>query len=590
MHTSIQNHIICLQPLHQGKFTKEFVVDKWDHSRKQLVQTKIQITIQNQEFMIYSQDGVILRIEKVYDFEKNPEILNNMEQIKNLTWQGLYGLNDKKYGKWIAFWNVLELMDVGGYYKDGLKQGLWRDITKNYQSHIQIFEIGEYQKDLRVGVWKYTDDNNNWIGGGIYDYEGYKKGKWIVLDEQFSKQSEVIYNGEYNIKGQKVGRWDILLNGKQIGGGQYHFSSSNKIGKWIELDQGFYISKQITYSGKYNEHGMKTGRWDIFYNDYLDNNQLKNFKIGGGEYQSGKKIGRWIEVDEQFCKYKQVVYIGDYDMMGMKIGKWCINYKDGDDKEKYKYIGGGSYDNQTGNKTGIWIELDEQFYKYRLVTYTGSYDQNNIKVDRWDIYYNNFQANNQWKKKLIGGGKYKSSSGKKIGLWLELDERFKISLQIFQHGEYNKYGMKIGRWDIFCNNYHVNDCCKNIQIGGGYYDYCLGNKIGRWIELDERFSRIKKITYNGEYDMKGIKIGRWDIFNNGFQANYQLNEKYIGGGSYDSSLGVKFGRWIELDDQFVDYQQYTYEGEYNSKGKKINLWVKMDIKQNKQLKELRYDN
>ncbi|CAD8129360.1 unnamed protein product [Paramecium sonneborni] len=72
----------------------------------------------------------------------------------------------------------------------------------------------------------------------------------------------------------KVGRWDIMYSHlnkkeyKQIGGGSYNQEGNQKkIGKWIELDEGFYYNyyNQITYNGEYNMNGKKVGKWDILY-------------------------------------------------------------------------------------------------------------------------------------------------------------------------------------------------------------------------------------------------------------------------------------------------------------------------------------
>lgn len=45
-------------------------------------------------------------------------------------------------------------------------------------------------------------------GGGLYDENGVKLGKWIELSDGFSINSKIISNGEYK-NDKKVGRWDI---------------------------------------------------------------------------------------------------------------------------------------------------------------------------------------------------------------------------------------------------------------------------------------------------------------------------------------------------------------------------------------------
>ncbi|CAD8117663.1 unnamed protein product [Paramecium primaurelia] len=48
-------------------------------------------------------------------------------------------------------------------------------------------------------------------GGGSYDEEDgeIKIGKWIELKEGFSKDSQILYQGEYQ-NGKKLGRWEIM--------------------------------------------------------------------------------------------------------------------------------------------------------------------------------------------------------------------------------------------------------------------------------------------------------------------------------------------------------------------------------------------
>lgn len=41
-------------------------------------------------------------------------------------------------GKWMAVWNGEALIDFCGYYELGLKQGLWKELNKNYWRYIFI--------------------------------------------------------------------------------------------------------------------------------------------------------------------------------------------------------------------------------------------------------------------------------------------------------------------------------------------------------------------------------------------------------------------------------------------------------------------
>ncbi|CAD8113195.1 unnamed protein product [Paramecium sonneborni] len=454
-----------------------------------------------------------------------------MEKIQNLYWLGQYDQKKKKDGKWMASWNGKDLIQVGGYYKKGLKQGLWNDLFEDHFTQPLIFYTGEYLNDFRIGKWKYFNKNKI-IGGGFYDNEGKKIGKWTEFDKASYYISYIIYtssNGEYNKKGVKVGKWDILFNNygnQQIGGGQYDLEGSEKkVGKWIDLDKEFRRYKQVTYNGEYNLNGMKVGIWRIFFSKGDEYKQ-----IGCGSYDiegSQKKMGQWIELDEAFNIYKQVTYNGEYNMNGMKVGRWCILFKWEDEYEEMQILnknqqshfsGGGSYDQEgSQRKIGQWIDLDEGFFKNSLnskqITYNGEYNMNGVKVGRWNIMqckrgqqeYKQMQILSKQKEfKIIGGGSYdQEGSQKKVGKWVELDDNFSGFQQVTFNGQYNMKGIKVGGWDImFCE--WDKDVCK--RIGGGAYDQEGGQKkIGKWVEMDEDFL----VAYNGEYNINGLKIGVW---------------------------------------------------------------------------------
>ncbi|CAD8129211.1 unnamed protein product [Paramecium sonneborni] len=164
---------------------------------------------------------------------------------------------------------------------------------------------------------------------------------------------------------------------------------------------------------------------------------------------------------------------------------------------------------------------------------------------------------------------------RKIGRWIELDEGFQVNKQVIYNGEYNAKSMKIGKWIIvFWGN---NMCVQgdNIVVVKGQ------KKIGTWIELDEGFDYYKQVAYNGEYNMKDKKVGRWDIW-----WKYNGQNKQIGDGSYDQGEDQKkIGSQVEVDPIFYDYKQVTCRGEYNLKGKKVGIWVQIDIKENKKCGE-----
>ncbi|CAK94689.1 unnamed protein product (macronuclear) [Paramecium tetraurelia] len=234
--------------------------------------------------------------------------------------------------------------------------------------------------------------------------------------------------------------------------------------------------------------------------------------------------------------------------------------------------GGGQYnfnDEKGLYKIGRWIELSDIFTSDSQVTCNGPY-KNGQKFGRWDIFW---REETRSPFQLIGGGQYDDDDGKgsiKIGIWIELRERFKQDSQVTYKGQY-RYGQKVGRWDV---------CYKEQICGGGEYDIKNNGcsyKIGNWIELSDEFREYSQVTYQGKYNY-GEKIGKWDIYHKFYNDGWK-NEK-IGGGSYESNengCSLKTGKWVELSEGFRNFYQITYQGEYH-KGKKIGMWLEKDLK------------
>ncbi|CAD8110873.1 unnamed protein product [Paramecium sonneborni] len=403
------------------------------------------------------------------------EILIN----KSFSWFGQYDKKKRKNGRWAAFLlNQKILMNSGGYYRKGQKQGLWIDPIQNYSNSAQVFETGGYENDFRIGKWNFIFKDAR-IGGGFYQDVIQKQSKQIEFFEGFIEENQkVTFDGQNNINVMKVGMWDSMFcktdeeEYKQIFEQYDKEENQKKIGKWVELDQGFNDYKQVTYNGEYNKKGLKIGKWDSLYcingqKEYKYMQILFKYKkySGGGSYDkegNQKKIGKWVEVDERFNDYKQVTYNGEYNMQGIKFGRWDSLYFINEQKEyqqmKYIFSGGGQYD-QDGNqkKIGKWVDLDEGFVEWKQVTYIGVYNFNGMKIGQWDSMY--FMNTKQEYKLMYiyrsirkynysGGGEYdQDGNQKKIGKWVELDEGFIEWKQVTYIGEYNLQGMKIGNWN-----------------------------------------------------------------------------------------------------------------------------------------------
>ncbi|CAD8117608.1 unnamed protein product [Paramecium primaurelia] len=428
----------------RNQIIKEQEVDKWDQNKGRLVKTKIQITITQENYIIYSsKEGVILRQELNQDNYINSEVLNNMEQIIHLKWHGEYGQNQRKLGKWVATWSGEALQNVGGYYKDGLKEALWKEPIKNYQSNAQVFESGGYFHNQKYGRWNFIQ-NNETIGGGSYNQQAQKNGKWTELQEGFSDDLQVTWKGEYKI-GIKVGIWDILYENSKIGGGSFGDGQGIKQGNWVEIWKGFYYFSQVTENGEY-KNGKKFGRWDIWYKD-IENNTIT--KIGGGSYdEGGNKSANWVEILDGFCEDSQVIYHGEYQN-GKKIGKWDIWYKKeyGDlENTRIKVVG--------LNQRMVFVKILKQFR------------MGNIKMEkkfgRWDIWYKDIESNKitKMQKYDIKRSKQQSMCLKsgdasydelgqetKLGNWAKVSEGFNNDSQITKKGEY-KIAQNFDIWMI----------------------------------------------------------------------------------------------------------------------------------------------
>ncbi|CAD8116461.1 unnamed protein product [Paramecium primaurelia] len=270
------------------------------------------------------------------DIQQN---LTNLEQLSHLEWSGIYGQNNQKIGIWKTIWKGQTLNNVGGWYSNvGKKMGLWKLLIHNYWSQAQAFQSRQYSNDKKIGEWKYIYDKKK-IGGGLYNQLRFKNGKQIELSDGFSSQSQVILEGEYK-NGKKIGKWDIFCRNdkrkpfKQIGGGSYDIDGM-KIGRWVDFSDEFYMETQVTYNGEY-KNGKKIGKWDIKYlQPHL--NEIQQIFSGGGSYDEGCKNGNWIEMDDKFNYFRQSTHNGEYKN-GKKVGRWD-NYQNYCGKNKKQCCG-----------------------------------------------------------------------------------------------------------------------------------------------------------------------------------------------------------------------------------------------------------
>ncbi|CAD8108702.1 unnamed protein product [Paramecium sonneborni] len=447
----------------------------------------------------------------------------------------------KKIGFWIEEWKNFgwkrEVMMSGEYNLRGYKVGQWDIIFKEAYGRKQFKLIGggfymdQEGGSIKIGNWVELQDKfynySRFSLNGKYNHQGVKTGRWSIyknvslcgcinydengIEIYKSEKDPLIYVGQFK-EGKKYGRWDILYKGdwmrkyKQIGGGSFYLKNgdSQKIGKWCEVSEEFHDLSRITYQGVYNDNGHKKGQWNIY------QNWEKNNKIGGGfyfEYNRGsKKIGKWTEEQKNFERRRQIMYNGNYNMNGNKVGIWNILFQDDYGINIYKQIGGGLYEEQEGQssiKVGKWIELSDNYTSVSQITYHGLYNKNGVKIGRWDIYK---------KDSLCGCINYDQN-----GIQIYKSENDPL----IYVGEF-KDGIKYGRWDTLQKGKYDQEY---KLIGGGSYHYQNAQlkKIGFWIEVEDVFFQTQQIINHGQYNEEGKKVGTWVKINK--QKNFQIMEK-----------------------------------------------------------------
>ncbi|CAD8130783.1 unnamed protein product [Paramecium sonneborni] len=465
-----------------------------------------------------------------------------------ITLSGTYGQKGQRTGQWI-YWYEQERIGGGHYDDNGRKTGEWCEIQRTQDQHNKVIIIGEYNKGLKKGKWSYLE-NNHIIGEGFYNENGQKIGKWTEVSESFLSQNynksdllisfmQIMFDGEYR-NGLRIGKWLTFYFTKTVRGGFYN-QFGLKEGYWVEFFEGGYKYRaSFRIAGEY-KNGLKIGYWGII--QFKDDQQ--NI-VGGGHYdEKGKKFGKWIEITEN-GNFSLISQVGVYKQ-GVKFGQWDTYFLQRNIK-----IGGGYY-NEQGLKSGYWIEQHDYNDEYKIITHSGKYNEG-----KKNGYWNTTKNDDEQIEKIRGG--FYNIQGQKIGQWIDLIKENNNEL-ILIYGCY-KNGEKNGQFDTVIKS---KNSTKIQKIGGGYY--IKGNKVGKWIEINETYSSFNWNSLDqihvGSYSV-GTNIGIWET-----QRNYLKAHQIVGFGYYDN-FGIKEGKWIEPS-RFSYLIKLVYIGQY-SKGIKIGRW------------------
>ncbi|CAD8156476.1 unnamed protein product [Paramecium pentaurelia] len=395
----------------------------------------------------------------------------------------------------------MTLNSGGGQYDqtgDELKQGNWVEITENQGDFSYVNWRGGYQNGKKIGRWdifwnkngnqkKLAEDHMMKEGINISWVIGRKQ--WIILSitlkQNTRENMQVVKKLVDGIYDQSICLLIITMK-----------KCTNKV---IQFQQQYFEQwLVINGGGLYDEagNGFKQGGWV----EILDNSDDSQVTYSG-EFKNGKKQAFGIlniDIGEEIPFFKLVVdhmmkkelnlrmVIGQKFRIIIMILKQC---REGSIQKEKKLVDG--------------------FLCTKVIKC-----KNNIK-------------NVQIMSTHSGGGLYDEENDSiKIGQWIEVDEEFFGCKQVTYHGEYKNY-RKAGRWDILlgdnqCNSNYVKGLIINTISGGGLYDEENDSiKIGQWIELDEAFSGNNQITHHGNMKMEekwgdGIYLQR----NNQFKQYY----------------------------------------------------------------------
>ncbi|CAK82848.1 unnamed protein product (macronuclear) [Paramecium tetraurelia] len=120
--------------------------------------------------------------------------IENLEQLQFLNWEGNYGNNNQKIGKWVAYWKGEKLIAGGDYDEFENKIGAWAELDQNFSelflllliqiSYCLVFHIGNYKNGIKQGVWQTIQIHS---GDGLFDENEKKNGSWTELHNNFNK-------------------------------------------------------------------------------------------------------------------------------------------------------------------------------------------------------------------------------------------------------------------------------------------------------------------------------------------------------------------------------------------------------------------
>ncbi|CAD8128763.1 unnamed protein product [Paramecium sonneborni] len=209
----------------------------------------------------------------------------------------------------------------------------------------------------------------------------------ITIDEQYRIKRFRNWSGKYEQNNHKIVKWNTFWQGQLLDNVrgeqklvlQIDYTQMMVVNQAIGNNPQKIIGVQPRYMKQVNTKMTRKRE---------PGNSFKRIDIRGGEYNCfGEKQGKWVDKYDNFFENSQVIYVGYYNVIGKRIGRWDIFCKYMGQKQQTNLlfvVRGGGFNNEEGNerKIGKWVDLD--FYYEKQITYEGEYNQNGLKVGKWD--------------------------------------------------------------------------------------------------------------------------------------------------------------------------------------------------------------
>lgn len=262
----VQKNVLLLQDLpYELALDRLVLIDYCSLRRESLVQ---RVNSLEEESYIYW-DSIEVVNESVGALPGLRYILN-YEEIQPDTTQNLPKEENSLYPVKIFYdgdWKETEDLTIAEYFRIGQQDSLgrWQRQARDYYKDGSIQMKGYYKDGLKDGVFRYYQRDSVYDAAGVYDEE-IKVGKWEYFHENGKKQRKIFYDD----KTYTLQVWDTVGNLVVIDG------NGTEITK--------YDNDIISLKGEYEE-GLRTGVWYGYYEDgkpyfeeFYENGDLINGK------------------------------------------------------------------------------------------------------------------------------------------------------------------------------------------------------------------------------------------------------------------------------------------------------------------------